>query len=142
MMVVWDAMKAYLRGVVIKEISKIKLATRQREELIMQRVKQTQQEFRLDPIEEKCAVWQEAQKIYKDTVMIKAENSRFLQCQKHYEMGEQVLKWGNMLALIAHNQEGPSSIVAIADKKGAVMHATESFQRIFVDFYSRLYQKC
>lgn len=42
--------------------------------------------------------------------------------------------------MITRNQEGTPNIVAIEDKKGVVMYDTESIQRIFVDFYSRLYR--
>lgn len=136
-MMVWDTMKAYLRGLIIKEISKIKLATRQWEEELTQRVKQTEQEYTSDPNREKFGAWQDAQNLYKKLVLTKAENNRFLQNQKHYEMGEQV---GHMLAMITRNQEGPSTIAAIEDRKGTVKYDTEGIQKIFVDFYSQLYE--
>lgn len=49
----------------------------------MQRVKQIEQEFIVDPTEEKRLAWQKAQKLYKNLSIVKAENSRFLQSQNH-----------------------------------------------------------
>lgn len=103
----------------------------------MQTVKQIEQEFTLDPTEEKRLAWQEAQKLYRNVSIVKAENSRFLKSQKHYEMGEQV---GHMLAMIARNQEGPSGIAAIKDIKDVLVYDTESIQSTFMDFYTRIYE--
>lgn len=134
--VVWDTMKAVVRGLYIREISKRKSKSRELTETLQQRVTDTEAQFILDPSEGARADWVEAQSLLKDHMLTMADNKRFFTKQKFFMEGESA---GHLLATVVRSQQGSSHIVKLS--KGNGEWATEDVDILGVlrNFYYDLY---
>lgn len=71
---VWDAMKAVVRGLYIREISRHKSKTRELTVTLQNRVSDTEAQFVCNPTDSTKANWIEAQSILKDHMLHMADN--------------------------------------------------------------------
>lgn len=76
--VVWDALKAYLRGLFIRPISSIKTNIKEWENLVLSEARKADKTYITNPTEESEHSWLEAQALYQQISLMVAENKRFL----------------------------------------------------------------
>lgn len=77
--VVWDTLKAFLRGLLIKQAAKIKKKSREWEEHIRKEVIESERQYVIDPTPEKRETWLKKQQEYKVAIIRKNENKRLFQ---------------------------------------------------------------
>lgn len=106
--VVWDALKAHLRGLLTKQINAIK--TKDWENLVMDEATRAEERYIAAPSSESERRWQEAQALYQQVSTTAAENKRFFLQQKYFNEGENT---GHLLAMIAKAQQSMTHIEAI-----------------------------
>lgn len=113
--VVWDALKASLRGMLIQRVARVKTQTREQEKLIMNKVTEVERQYivRLPP--EALLDWVKAQQEYKDVLLAKAENTLMFDRQRYYVEGESA---GNLLARLVGANTSTTVIPAIRTDGG------------------------
>lgn len=75
--VVWDAIKAFLRGLLIREISGIKKRSREWEDTVRLELQNREMVLMMDPTPAKQNSWKEAQSLYNKVVLSTAEINIF-----------------------------------------------------------------
>lgn len=84
--VVWDTMKAFLRGVLLKVIGVYKKTSWERESLLAAEAQQKEVQYTQSPTTSNCRVWKDAQLLYNQTSMNKAARSGFLSRCRSFEI--------------------------------------------------------
>lgn len=113
--VVWDTLKAFLRGCLIKEIAGIKTRSREWENRVREELKEREQALVRDPSKSNQESWKEAQVVYNSVWLSAAEKRRYFQQQSYFEEGENT---GRLLALIAREQRDSTNILAVRVESG------------------------
>lgn len=75
--------KAFLRGLIIREIINIKRKSRKWEDTIRAELQQREEALVADPSEMNCSNWAEAQSLYNNVVLSVAEKKQYF-LQKNY----------------------------------------------------------
>lgn len=88
--VLWDTLKAFLRGVLIQQMAKFNKEARSEEEDTLKDALEVENNFIRNPNPELERTWQEKQQKYKLVVIQKAETRRLLQRQEFMVEGERV----------------------------------------------------
>lgn len=99
--VVWDLLKAFLRGCLIREITGIKNRSREWEDRVRDEMRKREQALVTDPSQSNNKAWTEAQSLYNSTLMSTAEKRRYFLQQSYFEEGDNS---GQLLALVAREQ--------------------------------------
>lgn len=114
--VVWDSLKAFLRGVLIQKISYAKKQSQVEELEAKERVRRAEVQYVETPSPANYETWVGRQDEYSRVLREKMEKNRLFQRQSFFGEGEQV---GKALSLII-KANGPSSIVpAIEGREGS-----------------------
>ena len=92
--VMWDALKAFLRGLCIQQVAKIKKVSREWENRIWMELENTEKEYIENPTLEKQRIWLNKQQEYRVEIR-KSENKRLFQKQVAFGEGE---SFGRMIA--------------------------------------------
>lgn len=89
---VWDSLKAFLRGLLIQHITRVKKKSRAQGEHIRNEVMdmELERQYVLDPSPGKQELWTRKQQEYKAVITRNAENRRLFQRQRCFEEGERV----------------------------------------------------
>lgn len=85
--VVWDALKAYLRGLFIRPISSIKTNIKEWENLVFSEARKADKTYITNPTEESEHSWLEAQALNQQISLMVAENKRFFIQQQYFDEG-------------------------------------------------------
>ena len=134
--VVWDTLKAFIRGMCIKEISFIKTRNRQWARDAEKAVEKAEERYLLDPIPERGREWIDAQKLYRTIHLQQADNKRFFTSQNYFEEGE---KTGHMLSMVARSQQPSQVVHSIITSTQLTVTDTPSILKEFYSFYKDLY---
>ena len=134
--VIWDTLKAFIRGMCIKEISLIKTRNRQWAYEAERVVEKAEELYLQDPTPEQEGKWKDAQKIYRTIHLQQADNKRFFTSQTYFEEGE---KTGHMLAMIAKSQQPSQLVHSIRTSTQSTVTDTPSILKEFYSFYQDLY---
>lgn len=134
--VVWDTMKAVVRGLYIREISRRKSKSRELTLAHQQQVVDTESRFVLNPSPAAKAAWEEAQKLLRDHMLSRADNKRFFTQQKYFIEGESS---GHLLATVVKAQQGSSHIASLMGNNGAVVTEAADILETLQNYYERLY---
>lgn len=110
----WDALKAFLRGILIQQVAKIKQVSREWENKIKKELATAEKEYVEDPSPEKQGEWLNEQQECKVVVTRKSENKRLF--QKQFAFGERK-NVGWMLAHLVITNSSPSVVPAIMTAK-------------------------
>lgn len=135
--VMWDTLKAYLRGLLIQKVYKIKKASRDWEDKTRRELMEAEKEYVKEPLPDKQKVWEKKQQSYKDAILRKVENKRLFQRQIIYGEGEKV---GKMLASIVKNNSPPSMVSVIRTKRGEISSQRDIIIDTFKEYYTDLYK--
>lgn len=112
---VWDTMKAVLRGLYIRDISRRKSKTRELMVALQKRVAETEVSFTRTPTSITKHDWEEAQKLLKEHMLSVADNKRFFLKQKYFMEGESA---GHLLSTIVRSQEGHTHVSRLVLEDG------------------------
>lgn len=134
--VVWDAMKATLRGVLIQQISRVKARRRRVEEGLRSQVIATEQSFITSRSRPAARRWKQAQEDLNAFFLESAANKRQFLNQTFFEEGE---KAGHLLASVAQAQRGTTHISALLDQSGVLHTDTVAILKIMEGYYFDLY---
>lgn len=115
--VIWDSLKAFLRGYLIWEITGIKNHSREWEDRVRNEMQSREQALITDPSQSNHEAWTEAQSLYNSVIMSAAEKRRYFLQQSYFEEVENI---GHLLALVAREQWDPSIITAIRSTTGKI----------------------
>lgn len=135
-LIVWETMKAYLRGIFIRQISAIKSRSRAQTALFRNRVTDTEFAYLQTPTSQCKDQWLEAHKALDDHLLQQAEKKRFFLRQRYYIEGESS---GHLLASIAKAQRGSSLITEIKTSGGDTVSDPRQILGEFHTFYRALY---
>lgn len=134
--ILWDTLKAYLRGVPIQQVAKFNKEAKIWEERIRREVIEAENNYVTDPSSEREKIWLDKQQDYKITIMRKVETRQLFLRQSSFAEGESV---GKMLAQLVKSNSPPSSISAIRSPGGEILSDTTKILQIFRDYYKNLY---
>lgn len=126
--VVWDSLKAYLRGLLIQQISKVKKQTRVRGEAIREEVLVSERKYVADPRPENQECWVRKQQEYKMESIRVAENRKLFQRQRNFGEGESV---GRMLAILASTNAPSSTVPLIKTSEGEISSDSGVIREMF-----------
>lgn len=135
--VMWDALKSYLRGLLIQQVSRTKKKSSEWEVKIRAELAAAEREYLKEPSADTRSKWENKQQTYKEVMVRKSENKRMFQKQIAYGEGEKV---GRMLAYIVRASASPSAIPAIRTMGGEISSVTEEISNTFKEYYEDLYK--
>ncbi|XP_044152888.1 zinc finger protein 852-like [Bufo gargarizans] len=134
---VWDSLKAYLRGIYSYEIRKQKNLFAQTQKEIEGRLNQITNEIIHVNTPEKQLQLKKAQEEYKQNLHKKAQNKMFFSGLRSFsESG----KPSRLLSMIVKNQRGGSNITGIRTEAGNILRDPDDILREFTRYFSTLYQ--
>lgn len=125
--VVWDGLKAHVRGLMIKQIF-IKMATKE--------ARKPEERYIKNPSPASERSWLAAQSLHQQVILTTAENKRFFTQRKYFEEGENT---GHVLAVTARSQQGESHIETIQDSAGNKVRDVAQILDVFSIFFKELY---
>lgn len=82
--ITWDALKAYLRGVLIQKISYVKRKAQIKEHRIREKVGEVEDRYLEEPTTARYEAWVEGQEEYRKLALKKAEKSKMFQKQTFF----------------------------------------------------------
>ena len=132
----WDAFKAYLRGLLIREVNGVKKASTALLIEVESRVQDMERAYIADPSDLTRETWQAAQTAYQQLLSSSAEKKRFFAKQAFFEEGE---KTGRILARIANSHQRSPAIGAIRSGSGGIVSQPEQIMQELAGFYEILY---
>lgn len=135
--VVWDTLKAFLRGLLHQQVVKIKNKSRELEARARKEVMKSEAQYVKDPTPEKHEIWLKRQQEYKEVINRKTENKRLFQRQNYFGEGE---KTGRMLALLVKCHTSPPAISSIRTTSGEITFEPTAVLEAFSTFYRDLYR--
>lgn len=137
-LIVWDAMKEYLRGRLIKEISRLKKAVREWEFFFSRYgiYLADKESYLSTPSAQSFRSWKDAQMVYKQKSFEKAESKKCFSSCQYFADGENT---AYMLAVIASSQSPSNSILTVYSTSGPVTQNSAEILGAFHSFYSNLY---
>lgn len=134
--VIWDAMKATLRGILIQQISRAKAQRRRIEEGLRSQVTATEQCFIISRSKPTARRWRQAQEDLSAFLLESAVNKRQFLQQTFFEEGE---KAGHLLASVTQAQRGTTHISALLGPSGVLQTDTVDIITIMEQYYFDLY---
>lgn len=134
--VVWYSIKAFLRGLLIREISGIKRRSREWEDTVHLELQTREMALVADPTPANQNSWKEAQSLYNKVVLSTTEKKRYFLQQNYFEEGENT---GHLLAMVAKAQQESTSITEIKNPNGEISTSTIDILDTFQQFYADLY---
>lgn len=130
----WDTLKAFLRGVLIQQMAKFNKEARSEEEGTLRDALEAENNFIRNPTPELESTWQEKQQKYKLVVMQKVETRRLLQRQEFMVEGEK--EWEkHWLCLQNQMQLHPRS--SLLDQSGDITSSTPEIVQAFRVYYKK-----
>ena len=135
--VVWDSLKAFLRGLLIQQVARIKREGREREGKLGLEVAQAEARFIEEPTPTRQKEWLGKQLEHKTVNMRKLESKRILQRQCQFGEGEKV---GRMLLLLCRTNSPPSNVPAIRTAGGEISTNGQAVINTFCEYYKTLYK--
>lgn len=133
---VWDTMKAFVRGIYIREISKRKSKTRELTVAYQHRVGEAERDYVESPSAAGRVQLEEAQKSLADHLLHRADDKRFFLQQKYYDQGESA---GHLLATVVRSQMGSSHITKLISEDGVEVTDGNDISNVLMSFYRSLY---
>ncbi|XP_056407014.1 uncharacterized protein LOC130298133 [Hyla sarda] len=133
---VWDSLKAYLRGLFIRDISIHKSFTREKGEKLRLSMVGAEHAYVSAPSQMTEEVWLQVQGDYKVYLEEAAEYKRFFVKQRYFECGEST---GKLLASVARAQQGISFISCLRDEQGCEVTDDNGIMEIMLAFYKDAY---
>lgn len=133
----WETFKAFLRGLLIAEVSGIKSKTHAIKDQTEQLVSRLEAEYIADPSDAARDAWLAAQEALGQFTGEAADRKRFFNKQAFYEEGEQT---GRLLAKIVKASQSSPSIRALRTEGGKLGNTATQFMTELVRFYSDLYK--
>lgn len=106
----WDAMKANLRGVLIQQISRVKMRRGRQEQALRSKVCTTEERYISERSDSTAKHWREAQEELTTFMLESAANKHQFLAQSYFEEE----KAGHLLASIANAQKGNTNISALS----------------------------
>lgn len=88
--VIWDTLKAFLHGIMIQQVSKIKKRTKDWESVAGETVVTMEEQYVSNPTPDTLRAWSEEQWTYRTLMARKAENKQLFQRQNIFGEGERV----------------------------------------------------
>lgn len=134
--VIWNSLKAFLRGCLIREITGIKNHSREWENRVQDEMRTREQALVADPSQSNHDSWTEAQSLYNSVLLSAAEKRRYFLQQGCFEEGENT---GHLLALVAREQRDSTNILAIRAETGERHTLNSDVLNDFYRFYNDLY---
>lgn len=128
--ILWDTLKAYLRGVLIQQVAKFKKEAKVWEENIQREVLEAENNYVTDPSSEREKAWLDKQQDYKIAIMRRVEIRRLFLRQSSFAEGESV---GKMLAQLVKSNSPPSTISTIRSPGGEILSDTIKILQVFRD---------
>ncbi|XP_056379319.1 hydrocephalus-inducing protein homolog [Hyla sarda] len=134
---VWDAMKAYLRGILSRNITQFRRKVRKKEDDLVDQIKKLEEVYATDARDENWGKLEQAQKEYKELMLEKAQHRIFFWGQKRYAEGGKSNKW---LSGIIKNQRENTEITNLENKLGLIVTDQEEIRKIAMEYYQTLYE--
>ena len=134
--ILWDTLKAYLRGVLIQQIAKFNKKARESEEKSRREVLEAENNYVGDPTPKGKKIWLEKQQAYKSVITREVETRRLFLRQSSFAEGEGV---GRMLAQVVKSNSSSSGVRSIRLTSGAITSDTSEIVQIFWAYYQKLY---
>lgn len=129
-------MKAVMRGLYIRGISRRKSKSRELTLALQTRVVETEEIFIKHPVPLSKTEWEEAQTRLKGHMISMADNKRFFLKQKYFAEGESA---GHLLSMVVCSQSGPSHVSKMISESGEEVSKSEDVLHVFQEFYQCLY---
>lgn len=126
--------KAYLKGLLIAEITKVKRESSSLKDEVESQVHTLEQQYIVDPLDSAKEAWQSAQFAYEH--LISAEKRSFFSMLAFFEEGE---KTGHLSAMIAHSQQRSPAIEAIRSQAGPLVNFPDMVMQELARLYETLY---
>lgn len=133
----WETLKAYLRGCIKSSISFVKKNSSRVEVELETHYTQTELAYIADPSEESKGDWLQAGRQYLNHLQEKARRSQFFMKQRYYEWGNQS---STLLAHLVHQNSSSQAVLRIKTPTGTVLLDNHSIRNGFQQFYADLYQ--
>ncbi|XP_069604436.1 G-patch domain and KOW motifs-containing protein isoform X1 [Ranitomeya imitator] len=134
--VVWDTMKAYLRGILFWDISRHKTRTRVQDQAVLEELKAAEAALGAHCTRESQSRMRKAQQEVNQLYLRKAERLRDFQRASFYSEGEKV---GYLLSVVASAQRHSSHVYSIKTEDGTLVTQGEQILEVFRKFYDKLY---
>lgn len=99
---IWDSLKAFLRGLLLTKITNIKRKTRKQDLQFANTVQEAEREYIRNPTPLTRSKWCEAQKLDEVRQLNRARRKRFFSKQPYFEEGEST---GHLLATVMKSQQ-------------------------------------
>lgn len=131
----WETFKAYLRGVLIREINTFKQKSSAQSEGVEQLVHDLEAQFVADPRKERRDAWLSAQDALNRLMSSTVERKRFFSKLAFYEEGEHT---DRLLAKISRAQQASPSIGALRASDGKVTNSPDNIMTILRLYFSDL----
>lgn len=133
---VWDGLKAHVCGLIIKQISNIKTATKEWETLVLSEARTAEEQYITNPSPALERSWLAAQSLHQQVTLTAAENKFcFFTQQKYFEEGENTV---HLLAVISRSQQGASYIETIQGPTGNTVQDVAQILDVFSGFFQPL----
>lgn len=102
--VIWDSLRAHLRGLLIQQVARTKGKPREWKRVSRKEATQAERRYVEDPTPDRQKEWLDKQQVYKMAIIRKSENRRISQRQCQFGEGERV---GRMLSLLIRSNTPP-----------------------------------
>ncbi|XP_073440115.1 uncharacterized protein [Dendrobates tinctorius] len=135
--IVWKAMKAFFRGLCIKEISKIQTSsTKQKDQLAFRELEEAEEALIHDQSTRAQERLKKAQARVNALSLRAAERKKMFRTMQYFEEGERA---GHLLALVAAAQRDSAYIIDLKGEDGKEVTDTWGLLEVMADFYTNLY---
>lgn len=135
--ILWDAYKAYMRGIIISFSSQKKKERLAEQTNIENRIKQLEEEYTQSKSQEVLEKLKKDRSLLNDIITKKAEKDILFAKQRLFEFGN---KSNKFLARLANNSPSNSFISAIKDENGCRHMDSKNINESFKKFYEKLYK--
>lgn len=135
-LLLWDTLKAYLRGALKSTIAYIKRSFRQEEEKLPREYQTAEAKFLVSPTSVNYIHWVQASHPYSAQLSASAKCKAFHAQQKNFEYGNQ---FSHLLAQMARQQISSSVVTQILRSESTEAHNAGDILMCFYKLYTNMY---
>lgn len=134
--VLWDAYKAYIRGMIISYVSKKNKDRIAKQLQLEKQISHLQKQYYISKSEDVLTQIKHIRTLLNDLLTSRAERDVLFARQRLFEMGN---KYNRLLAKLIKNRPGKNCISAVRDGEGRRCSDDKEINNVFRQFYVALY---